>query len=145
MKTINKNRESTQLLICYYDLFSQVVRLKERYEQRSILLFQCSIYRVKGVQLGWNMFSLKTGTYNLLCSRWHKFTTKALLCYIQCVYIVDSDMWLSNTNTHRMNFCSYTRTARVLRASATRHTRYVICTLSIFYGYDSGSELEAWI
>jgi hypothetical protein len=40
---VSKNWETAQRLICHYDLFSQIVRLKKGHEQTKFLLFQCSI------------------------------------------------------------------------------------------------------
>ena len=135
--TINNNWESMQLHICQWVLFRQIVRLKEDYEKKSFLVFHCIIYRVKRLQFVWNIISLKSGTYNLHCSWWHKFKIKALLCNNRCFYTVDSDMWLSNTNTQRIHYCIYT--AKRLRAGA------MFYILSLSYGYESGSQLEAWI
>jgi len=83
---------------------------------------------------------LKTGRYNLHCSRRHKSATTALLCFTQHLCIADNDVQLSDT--HTMNFCfltandlcehtamlRYTYTAQhLITCSIYRHLHFFLC------------------
>ena len=66
---------------------------------------------------------LKTGRYNLHCSRRHKSATAALLCntrYTRYLYIVDSDVQLSDK--HTMNFCVLTANDLCEHVTMLRYT-----------------------
>lgn len=96
-------------------MLSQTVRLKNTATKRT-LPFQRSIYmqRVKHCNLLTISFLLQTGTCNLHCCRWYKFTIKALLCST-----ADSIRWLFNT--HRMYCCVHCKTIMRTCHNVTSH------------------------
>ena len=63
---------------------------------------------------------IKTGRYNLHCSRRHKSATTALLCFTQYLCIADSDVQLNVT--HTMNFCILTANDLCENTAMLRYT-----------------------
>jgi len=90
-----------QRLLCHFHLFSQIVHLKKATRKR---IFFSALS-------GYLHEDLRKFNY---CWR-HKFIIKALLCKTKLLYIVDSDVYL--TNTHRIYCVS---TAKMLKR--TRHS-----------------------
>ena len=66
---------------------------------------------------------LKTVRYNLHGSRRHKSATTALLCNTRYLYIVDSDVELSDT--HTMNFCVLTANCLCEHATMLRYRTFL--------------------
>lgn len=98
----HENWKNTKLLVCNYDLFSQIIHLKKTMSKRTFLCFSTAFICNMGKEckLVWLKFLSKTATYNLHCCRWHKIYYKII--FVQYIIFLHSKQW-HGTQQHTEN------------------------------------------